>query len=157
MPCARHMPAAIHRQCEIPVTPMKGLCIDKIAGQTLLMTTTHVGISATRMEGLGSVWIRHQLLKAYQEEKLARGVPARSTFWGVDQSCVKTSSSIPLAMGRKLKMPPPELLMRTTVSGGLISPAATQLIMSFSCDPVVPSSANHSVTCFKEAHYSKAT
>ena len=49
--------------------------------------------------------------------------PARSTCCGVAQSGVKTSSGTESAMGRKEKIPPPLLLMSTTVSGGRISPA----------------------------------
>lgn len=54
-----------------------------------------------------------------------RGIrPARSTFWGVAQSWEKVSGSSSSAIGRKLKMPPPALLISTTVSGGRISPIA---------------------------------
>ena len=49
--------------------------------------------------------------------------PAKSTFCGVAQRGVKTSGMTASAIGRKLKMPPPPLLIKTTVKGGCMSPA----------------------------------
>lgn len=49
--------------------------------------------------------------------------PAKSTFCGVAQRGVKTSGITASAIGRKLKMPPPPLLIKTTVKGGCMSPA----------------------------------
>lgn len=46
------------------------------------------------------------------------GSLSRSTFCGVAHSFVKTSDGTSPAIGRKLKMPPPALLMRTTVRDG---------------------------------------
>ena len=53
-------------------------------------------------------------------------LPDRSTFWGVAQRGVNTSGARLSAMGRKLKMPPPPLLISTTVRGGRISPVPTR-------------------------------
>lgn len=49
--------------------------------------------------------------------------PSRSTCCGVAHSGVNTSSGSASAIGRNEKMPPPELLISTTVSGGRASPA----------------------------------
>lgn len=60
-------------------------------------------------------------------------VPAMSTCCGVPQSCVKVSAGTASAMGRNEKMPPPPLLISTTVSGALASVSRSSASPLVSC------------------------
>ena len=63
--------------------------------------------------------------------------PAKSTFCGVAHSGVKTSGSRLSAIGKKLKMPPPALLISTTVTAGCSSPAYHNLFDQHGLLPLV--------------------